>query len=977
MTMFAPPPRLQGRWRQRFLQSLDHMRDQPDATAEIGADMVEQGMTRGDASLARYGRLVIALCDFFASRNAQNVDVFASLVADFTAANDAEGSLYARYGYMAVLRVLGRVREAYEYGQTEVQPRLPAVREMASVLALNVMGIIAQECGHTDEAIRHFYAAMEGARLLGFKSREAQITCNIGELFYICGNPEDGETLLRRAYDLAMQTNERWLLPFVTVTLALCKLSRNDYDAAHELIESVLAGGEALFGGSVAHRAFFLAVAAYTLAERGDIARADAYCAEALASAGSYEDKHLKPYIWWASGHLYHRQGRLDAAIEHLNKAVEETGDVGYAFLPMRATQELAEIHTERGDWQAALADYKRHHALFERAQSQATRTRLQLLRIENELHEAEAARRLAEEATRAKSMFLANMSHEIRTPMNAIIGMAHLALKTPLSPKQRDYVEKIHTAGVSLLGIINDILDFSKIEAGKLDIESVEFDLDEVIGNVATLTEARAQEKGLSFLIDVPAEVPRKLRGDPLRLGQVMINLINNAVKFTDVGEVRLSVAVRDRDDDGVLLDFTVRDTGIGMSKELRETLFQPFTQADGTTTRRFGGTGLGLSISRRLVEMMGGQIMVESTPQLGSTFRFFLRLAHGSLHEERLPIREPDDPPVMPNFAGVRVLLVEDNEINQQIATELLQAAGVSVDVAGNGREALDILLPMEHIPYDMILLDVQMPIMDGFATIRALRAEAHLADIPVIAMTAHALLEERNRCLASGMNDHIAKPINPHTLFETVARWSVDRPRETLAAVVTPQITLPVIDGLDMGTGLARTMGDRALYLDLLYRFEEEQRDVTETIRSAIPGDRALAQRLAHTLKSLAGLIGADSVEEAAAALESSLLNPGDWGDDGLIDTVDAALAPLLKRIAALRAGTKGFAKDQIELSRLLELLRSQDGDALDYFQQHRAAFAQNMPQQLLQRIERYIKQYDYDAALALLSGESSVA
>jgi signal transduction histidine kinase len=266
-----------------------------------------------------------------------------------------------------------------------------------------------------------------------------------------------------------------------------------------------------------------------------------------------------------------------------------------------------------------------------------------------------------AEEATRAKSMFLANMSHEIRTPMNAIIGMAHLALKTPLSPKQHDYLDKIHTAGVSLLGIINDILDFSKIEAGRLDIESGDFDLDEVLANVSAVTAGRAQDKGLEYLIDVPAEVPRQLRGDPLRLGQVLINLVNNAVKFTDAGEVTLSAQIERRTDDELVLAFTIRDTGIGMSAEQCARLFQAFTQADGTTTRKFGGTGLGLSISRRLVEMMGGTITVESTENLGSTFRFNVRL-HINKFAPMIPATTAPQP-TLPDLVGIRVLLVEDN--------------------------------------------------------------------------------------------------------------------------------------------------------------------------------------------------------------------------------------------------------------------------------------------------------------------------
>ncbi|MGQ5523209.1 ATP-binding protein [Chitinimonas sp. PSY-7] len=860
-------------WRPQFERALSIMRDKPEEGRQIGLELQAQGQRDDQIAPALYGELVQALCDFFDDRNTHTVAVFQRLDEAFSTHRMREGLLLSRYGLSAVYRVLGQIQEAYAYGQEHILPILPTKPELGSVLALNTLGIIAQECGLTDEALRHFYAALEAARALGLRAREAQISCNIGELFYICGNADDGETTLWQAYELAQGCDEDWLVPFISFILALCKLSRDDVEGAYCVIAPFLPPSPTIKQASPSNRGFFLAVACYTLAHQGKPEEAQTYCCQALAEINSYEEKHLRPYIWWACGHLHHQQGNLAEAIRYLNLAIDETGEMGYTFMPMRACNDLSQIHSAQGNWRAALQDHQRYHQLFEKAQGQATRTKLLMFSIQSDLRAAEAARKHAEESTRAKSMFLANMSHEIRTPMNAIIGMAHLALKTSLSPKQRDYIDKIHTAGLSLLGIINDILDFSKIEAGRLDVESVDFDLDEVLANVATVTNARAHAKGLDYTFDIPPNIPRRLKGDPLRLGQILINLLNNAVKFTEEGKVTLSATLVKQDERGIRLSFNVRDTGIGMTEEEVARLFQAFTQADGSTTRKFGGTGLGLSISRRLVEMMGGKIGVQSRVGEGSLFHFHALFQPATTSQVR-PTRET--PSSLPSFGGIRVLLVEDNEINQQIAQELLQAAGVSVTLANNGREALDKLLAFEPAPYDLVLLDVQMPIMDGFATIRAIRAETSLANLPVIAMTAHALLEEKQRCLDSGMNDHLAKPITPQALFDTVGRWTA-RHSVNVADSAISDIDLPDLPGLNVVSGLARTLGDKTLYLALLQRFALEQTGVTDRIRVALPDDPTVARRLIHTLKSVAGLIGAGEVQRLAADIESKLEEP----------------------------------------------------------------------------------------------------
>jgi PAS domain S-box-containing protein len=384
----------------------------------------------------------------------------------------------------------------------------------------------------------------------------------------------------------------------------------------------------------------------------------------------------------------------------------------------------------------------------------------------------------MAEAANIAKSEFLANMSHEIRTPMSAVIGMAYLALRTEMTPRQHDYISKIHRAALSLLGIINDILDFSKIEAGRLEVEAIPFLLEDVLANVNSVTAQRAADKGLGYLVDVPPDVPRHLVGDPLRLGQVLINLVNNAVKFTAEGGLELRCMLLDEmDEDGkATLRFSVRDSGIGMTPQQKSKLFRAFSQANGSTTRQYGGTGLGLSISQQLVRLMGGNIEVESEVDHGSTFRFDLRFAlsdaaalvalqhvpAGDLTLQASPRRT------------ARVLLAEDSKDNQDVTTELLVLQGLSVDVVANGREALDRLMEAGPHAYDLVLMDLGMPEMDGHEATLLLRQDSRFNELPVIAVTSHALAGVQARCLEEGMQDYITKPVDPQRLYSVLSRW-----------------------------------------------------------------------------------------------------------------------------------------------------------------------------------------------------------
>ncbi|MBV1777289.1 response regulator [Burkholderiaceae bacterium DAT-1] len=669
--------------------------------------------------------------------------------------------------------------------------------------------------------------------------------------------------------------------------------------------------------------------------------------------------------------------------------------------------------------------------------------------RRENEI-KLMIARDRAEEATRAKSYFLANMSHEIRTPMNAVIGLAHLALQTRLNLKQHDYVSKIHQAGQSLLALINDILDFSKIEAGKLDIETTSFSLDEVLSNVSTITGQKAFEKEIEFLIDLPSDTPRQLRGDPLRLSQILINLINNAVKFTHKGgEIALRIRQTQLDSQRVTLAFEVRDNGIGMTPAQQAQLFQPFTQADGSTTRKYGGTGLGLSICRKLADLMGGAISVTSEAGKGSDFvlslpfdlmpatppdwqtsgqmrnkrvlvvddnpsaRFVLEsmlkasgasvtsvssgpeaiqavihstqpfdavlcdwqmpemdgfeverkireiqtdgrkhtfilvtaygreeIAEQARHQEvdailYKPVSEhalfqallgqhtdtqthaaqvASIRPPARKFANARVLLAEDNEINQQIACELLASRGIAVDVAQDGLEAVRMASQQPADRYALILMDLQMPNLDGYGATVEIRKLASLAHVPIVALTAHAIGEVRDRCLAGGMQDYLTKPIQPDELFVLLDRWiEQEKPNKMITApsTVQPQQTISedvVLDHfthIDTSVGMRYMGGKRTLYIRLLKRFLNGEANLCEELRAFVSlGSFEDAQRRIHTVKGLAASMGVLHIQPSAEQLEHTLglaIQGVEHGDiEALIADLDIKLQPVIEEL-----------------------------------------------------------------------------
>jgi PAS domain S-box-containing protein len=548
------------------------------------------------------------------------------------------------------------------------------------------------------------------------------------------------------------------------------------------------------------------------------------------------------------------------------------------------------------------------------------------------------AARDAADVANRAKSEFLANMSHEIRTPLNAIIGLSHLLAKDLHDSAQQARLSKISGAAKHLLQIINDILDLSKIEAGRLDLEANDFDPARMVMNAVELVREQAGQKDLAIVLELDA-LPPRVHGDALRLGQIVLNFASNAVKFTAHGQVLIRARILSAQGKDLLVRFEVSDTGIGMDEAQCSRLFQPFEQADRSTTRKYGGTGLGLAISRRLTELMGGRIGVDSVAGTGSTFWIEVPLelraaAQASLQDApRAVIERPAGCTREGGLAGVHILLAEDNPINREVAVAILSAAGARIDTAENGQEAVEKALASR---YDLILMDMQMPVMDGLAATRLLRSRRELHELPILAMTANAFAEDRQLCIDAGMNDHIAKPVEPAILCETITRWlPLTPPAHALppAAEAAPP-ALAAADGddaafarlagvadLDVDVGLKYALGERSFYLDLLEQYADG--DYGSVLLQALEaGDTETLHRTAHSLKAVAATIGASALRHAAAAADSLLASaqrgPQALAHDVSVRAAITALAARSTRLGeALRVITRERHPGPVEL------------------------------------------------------------
>ena len=602
---------------------------------------------------------------------------------------------------------------------------------------------------------------------------------------------------------------------------------------------------------------------------------------------------------------------------------------------------------------------------------------------------EVELARRAeqAEIATRAKSAFLANMSHEIRTPMNAIIGLTYLLRQNSLSAEQSERLLKIDSAAQHLLSIISDILDLSKIEAGRMTLEQHNFSLHALLDHMRSMLTDQAENKGLKIQVEV-GDIPKWLQGDETRLRQALLNYGSNAIKFSDKGIIFLRCHCLEANTSDVLLRFEVQDSGIGINQEQQANLFEAFSQADISTTRKYGGTGLGLAITKRLVNLMGGEAGVESQSGQGSTFWFTARLKYGqddiSTNNHQADVMA--EVSLRQRYAGAKILLAEDNPINQEVALDMLKSVGMTVDIAENGSIALD-KIRKNH--YDLVLMDVQMPELDGLEATKAIRSQADFAKLPILAMTANAFEEDRTLCLEVGMNDYVSKPVLPELFYAKLLRWLPrhDYPADTQANQPSPApaenkqnlASFKAIDGLESLQLLETVKGDVKKFRRLLAMFAEtHSKDMTKVLDCLATNQLTQAKSLTHGLKGVAGVLGAHRVFSTASELDRALREERAVEHCiQLAHACDQAVRQLVKSIQTLpEEDTATSPAKDIDLQRArqvldeLEVLLLENDARAGQLVRQSADLLQVLLDKRYADFARQIDTYEYETALIML-------